>query len=201
VNILTFFLDFFHRAPPFTRLYRAITTFGSGALLSCFCDDQSSFIMSLSIQQVQQRLDSLTSQQECMFTFIEKGLCHLSKQLATISKNNKVNEEVIDHLQAVVRDSFDRINQQEQEIIELNDRQSQIADSLLHACQTLENKTRKIKELEQELFNMREQKDTIALSNMWIYPAEPTPNQLIFPASPCLQPSLAPQWEFDPFYL
>jgi hypothetical protein len=54
---------------------------------------------------------------------------------------------------------------------------------------------------QQELKEMREKQDTIALSNMWIYPAEPEPNHIMIPASPSLQPSLAPQWEFDPFYL
>jgi DNA repair exonuclease SbcCD ATPase subunit len=157
--------------------------------------------MSLSVSEIQRKVETMTSQQEFMFNFIEKGLCQLSKQLDTISKNNKVNEEVIHHLQAVVRDSFERINTQEQEIAELHEKQSQLGDCVLNLCQTLDNKMRRVQELQQELKEMREKQDTIALSNMWIYPAEPEPNHIMIPASPSLQPSLAPQWEFDPFYL
>lgn len=185
---------------PFSRKYPSLPGLVRRLLFYLF-NHQSLFNMSLSVSELQRRIETMTSQQEIMFTFIEKGLAHLSKQLDTISKNNKINEEVIHHLQAVVRDSFDRINIQEQEIRELHEKQYQVGDCMLNLCQTIENKARRVKELEQELSGMREKQDTIALSNMWIYPAEPQSNHIMIPASPCLQPSLAPQWEFDPFYL
>lgn len=185
---------------PFSRKHPSLPGLVRRFLFYLFIH-QSLFNMSLSVSELQRRIEAMTSQQEIMFTFIEKGLAHLSKQLDTISKNNKVNEEVIHHLQAVVRDSFDRINIQEQEIRELHEKQYQVGDCMLNLCQTIDNKARRVKELEQELSEMREKQDTIALSNMWIYPAEPEPNHIMIPASPCLQPSLAPQWEFDPFFL
>lgn len=157
--------------------------------------------MSLSSQELQHKLEKLASQQEIMFTFIEKGLAHLSKQLNTISKNNIVNEQVIHHLQSVVRDSFNQINKQEDEIAALHHQQSQVGDWMLQMCATMDTKERRIKELEEHLLIYKQNEEQIAFSNMWIYPSEPAPNQIILPYSPRIHPCLAPNMDFDLFSL
>lgn len=157
--------------------------------------------MSLSVSELQRRIETMTSQQEMMFTFIEKGLTHLSKQLDMISKNNHVNEEVIRHLQAVVKDSFDQINKQEEEITELHAKQSQLGDFMLDICHVLDQKTRYIKELELQMMTCQlnsPQRNTI---DDWFPIANQPPAPIYIPASPHLQPHLAPNWEFDPFIL
>lgn len=157
--------------------------------------------MSLSVSELQRRVEAMASQQEIMFTFIEKGLTHLSKQLAAISKNNHVNEEVIHHLQAVVRDSFKQINKQEEEIADLHAKQSQVGDWMLDICRTLDEKTKYIKELEIQMMTCQLNSSYSPPIDEWFPVAnQQTPTHFV-PASPCLQPNLAPIWEFDPFIL
>jgi hypothetical protein len=58
------------------------------------------------LQQLEQSMAFIQSQQLSLCNFVEAGLAHITKQLDTILRNNKVNAEVIEHLKQVVQKDF-----------------------------------------------------------------------------------------------
>ena len=139
----------------------------------------------------QAQIDRLNTQITNVFSFVESGLAHLSRQLDQIAKNNDSTKAVIKHLKAVLESNFHQINKQEDALTVQDKKMNQLFALLKSVALHIDEKCASIDELSGSV----KQLITNTVSIPEVVPFVPSTPEMWFPVTPTLFPEVNCMYE------